>query len=228
MLFHLIDQVRKKIDDRTEPYVFSNEDVLLALNNAQNEFVQRTLCLQDCSQFVEIKKGEPMVELPKNVLRLRFIEISNAPPISPVTTVGIVGISSWQNVYGVPVYAITDLDTNRVRLTPIPNRDFTGIVHAYIYPEPMKFQQVEDREDDNEVFVLEPEVGPQIPEIYVNSLITGAILWLFKTQDADIFDPRQVQAWEADWMNKLRQATADVSRAQRGVVTAKFNRNGVW
>lgn len=298
----LITLVRTHLDDLVEPYLTSDETILEALNRAQQEFVEHTLCLQDSRQFkLNLTAGDEWAYIDPQVMQIRrgimstgtrtyvlaasgneageevaivATSIASHTPTSgtlsitvgdtttqyaytswtgstftlssalvedsnDASLVGPTGSSNailmpttladmeagigqardygftstdWRDATGVPQYIITDMDTEFVRIYPIPQANDQVQLECYIYPDVI---------DDT-------DVEPMIPERWRMYLVAGALSHLYAIQDAELLDPEQQGFWQQRWMLELTKAQSQMNRNQRGPGTVKMSQQGVW
>ena len=216
----LVALTRQTLDDVIEPYLVSEEQILLALDRAQREFVDRTLCLQ-VSQPVALTADDPLSYLDAEVLKVRALTL-NGRPITPVTMremnrgavvydYGLRIQQDWRSTTGTPTHAVTDAQDGALRWYPIPEADGTALMDAYIYP--LRMREGEE---------------PMIPQRWRADLVAGAVMHIYRQRDNEVFDPRGAEAWMVTWQRALAEAYAGTQRDQRQVPLGQFNRNGVW
>ena len=217
----LIQLTRQTLDDSIEPYLVSEEQILVALDRAQREFVDRTLCLQTHSYELAVTAGQPLTWLEAEILQVRSIILHDQPlnirtmrEMGQGYTVMDYGLrvrKDWPSLTGTPQCAVTDAQDGAIRWVPVPEQDGTAYMDAYIYPPLLR-----DGED------------PAIPQRWRSDLVSGAVMHLYRQRDTEVFDPRASESWMMIWQRALAEAYAFTQRNQRGAQAAQFNQNGVW
>jgi hypothetical protein len=217
----LVALTRQTLDDALEPYLVPDDAITTALDRAQREFVERTLCLQVHARPASLVTGASLLWLDEDVLRVRSLTLDNRPLQLCsmremnmgyiVRDYGLRTQASWQDAVGTPEVAITDAQDGALRLVPITTGDITLYLDAYVYPPLMS-----EGED------------PAIPQQWRSDLVSGAMVHLLVTRNANVFDPKGAEVWRQTWHRALAEAYAGIHRGQRGAQTARFNRNGVW
>ena len=217
----LVALTRQTLDDVIEPYLLSEEQIVTALDRAQREFVDRTLCLQTHRYPLQVTANNPLTYLDQEILQVRHISLGNrfVMPVSMremnqgyvVYDYGRRVVEDWREITGTPQKAITDAQDGALRWVPIPIDDATAYMDAYVYPTPMR-----DGED------------PAIPQRWRSDLVAGAVMHLYRQRDTEVFDPKAAESWMMTWQRALAEAYAATQRNQRGAQAAQFNRTGVW
>lgn len=217
----LLTRVREKLNDIVEPFLFSDGKIYDALSRAQRDFVERTLCLQRVFEL-QLLEGISEYPLDEYTMKVRRISDENGYVIQPRTVsemdlgfvtrdYGQMTVMNWRAMTGQPRYAVTDLVDRRLFFVPTPATDVKVSVEAYVYPED-----------------LSETTEPEIPVRWVDELLAGALMNLFRLHDMELYDPREAEAWEKRWEVALFRAVGFVERDQRGSSAGRFNRNGVW
>lgn len=217
----LVTLARQTVDDVIEPFLLSTEQIVTALDRAQREFVDRTLCLQVHRYPIPVTAGNPLTYLDQELLQVRHISLGHAP-VQPVTRremeqgyvtydYGRRTITEWAELSGTPQKAVTDIQDGALRWVPIPIDTATAYLDAYVYPPLMQ-----DGED------------PTIPQRWRSDLVAGAVMHLYRQRDTEVFDPKAAESWMVTWQRALAEAYAATQRNQRGAQIAQFAKNGVW
>lgn len=217
----LVELARQTLDDVIEPYLVSDARIIQALDLAQRDFAERTLCLTVAGAPLTLIAEEPFTYLADDVLRVRAFTVDGRSV--PPTTFRAVCMGGSPTDYGPrvtdatltemgrPRAGITDLQSDAVRWAPTPDQAYEATMDYYAYPPRMA-----DGEE------------PTIPPRWRGELVAGAAARLYKSRDVEVFDPRAAQMYQQQWYTTLAEAYASTQRGQRGAQTAQFNRNGVW
>jgi hypothetical protein len=205
----LVALTRQTLDDALEPYLVPDDAITTALDRAQREFVERTLCLQVHARPASLVTGASLLWLDEDVLRVRSLTLDNRP--LQLCSMREMNMGYIVRDYGLRTQASWQDAVGTLRLVPITTGDITLYLDAYVYPPLMS-----EGED------------PAIPQQWRSDLVSGAMVHLLVTRNANVFDPKGAEVWRQTWHRALAEAYAGIHRGQRGAQTARFNRNGVW
>lgn len=207
----LIDQVKLRLDDKIAPRVFKDADILIALNDAQNEFALRTLCIFEGDESVLIKAQSPWAQLPAGTCWIIAAWLSSGEPLRLVTQhelefgyFELNGVetttrySNWRNVGGEPTFLITDLGPQAVRLVPRPTKGDSLFIERYKLPS-----------------TLTTTVPPEIATPYHSDLIIGALAYLFAVPDVETSDKEAAVLNRTAWEGRLQIAEQLLQTALR-------------
>ena len=207
----LISQARIKIDDLIEPYLVPDSDIVTALSNAQYDFALHTLCVYSATTTLNLLASNAWVTRPTDIIFCRTIVRSNGKQIRPATSAeldygawsDIVGGTAirqpaWRALVGDPRFVVTDLDTNKWRLVPIPIADEAVEVEMYTIPQPITLTH-----------------NPEIPEQYQSDLVIGAAVELYGSQNIEIYNPQVAAKWLEKWQRALDTARMQLDTASR-------------
>jgi hypothetical protein len=217
--------IRARLDDSSEPYLISDTLLAEALDDAQREYAKRTLCLRDASNYsITVTADEPLYDVDPLIMSIRSARLATSlRNVVPTTLAQIserIGTpdyglftSNWQDATGTPEFAITDMETDKIRLVPIPTyTSETMNLIVYLYPTPITALDVE----------------LTIPDRMRPDLVAGALHRLYRIEDAEIYDPKAADRWGRDWAEKLHRAESDLKRDTRGGGVVRMSTRGVW
>lgn len=198
----LIDRVKLRLDDEIAPRVFNDDDILVALSDAQNEFALRTLCIFDGEDSIAVTAGSPWVSFPVGTLWATAAWLDTGEQVSLVTQhelefgyFDLGGVeanmrhSNWRIATGLPQFLVTDLGPTQVRLVPQPIASGTLFLERYRLPDAS--------------LALSPAVEPEIPAQYHSDLVIGALAYLFDVPDQEVYDKEMALLKRATWENRL-------------------------
>jgi len=199
---NLIDRVKLRLDDKIAPRVFGDADILIALNDAQNEFALRTLSIFSGTESVAVTDGSPWAVLPAGTCWVLAAWLDPAAPLRLVTQheleygyFEVNGIeasarhSGWRAATGTPAFLVTDLGPHTVRLVPEPTADDLLYIERYKLPTTMT-----------------TAVDPEIAEQYHPDLVIGALAYLFAVPDQETSDKQEAVLHRNAWENRLQIA----------------------
>lgn len=135
----LITLFRRDTEEATYTYdrnlpdsfsIWSNYQLINYLNQVQNEFATRTYCLKDSNTFeITLIKDDSWIDIDPVILKVERVESLTSNRILPVVTMEEFIMNtfnrSWETKTGVPEYCISDIETDRFRVYPIPEEDNT-------------------------------------------------------------------------------------------------------
>jgi hypothetical protein len=204
----LIDRVKFRLDDKIAPRVFNDTDVLMALNDAQNEFALRTLCIFDGESSVDVTSNSPWAQLPAGTCSVIAAWLEEASPLRLVNQhelefgyFELDGVeantrhSGWRSATGTPEYLVTDLGPQTVRLVPKPTTGDLLYVERYRLPVAMA-----------QAAGATAEVSPEIAEAYHPDLVIGALAYMFAVPDSEVADKQAAADNRTAWENRLQIA----------------------
>lgn len=220
----VVSRVRKMIDDTIEPHLIATELLVDEVDRAQRIFAERTLCLFTSGEYeLSVSAGQAFVDLPPEFMQLRRITTNEHRLVELVTSrhmdegfvqrdYGLQHVSDWQTLEGRPRFAVTDLRTGAIRLSPVPTEPLTLSVSAYLFPETLT-------STDDEL---------QIPERWQMDLAQGVLAELYSSHDFEVHDPHEANRFYSLWERTLREARAQINKQFRGPGVVQFSRTGVW
>ena len=222
----IVELIRRKMEDEVLPYIVADDFVYQAIDEAQNEFVERTHCITDATTFAPtVTEDDPWVAISDRILQIRRATLTtDGGAVQPITLAememnpsrgldyGVQNISAWRTATGTPKYVITDLDDENGRLVPIPVEDDTLTLEVYAYPK-----VIEDDAQD-----------PMIPDRWAAYLVNGALTRLLLVEDHEVYDRDAGRLQAALWENAIARAVGYFERNRRGPGTVQFSTNGVW
>lgn len=209
----LVDLTKLRLDDETVPRNFQDNDILSALNDAQDEFAFRTLCLFDGTSKVSVQAQSPWVTFPDGTIWLTAAWIDTNAPLTLVTQhqlelgyFELNGVeastrySNWRNAEGTPQFLITDLGPSQGRLVARPTAGGDLFLERYRYPAAkMKLTAV----------------NPEIPTHYHTDLVVGALAFLFSIPDEETYDAGMAAEKRNAWETRLQIAEQRLQTAFR-------------
>lgn len=131
--------------------LWSNFQLIQYLNQAQNEFAERTFCFKDDTTFnIEIEADTAKYELDSRILRIERAEVISTKSILDIKSIEEFVMSaggSWEERVGPPRILITDIVTDEVRVYPIPEED----LEIKLTVRRLPLEQLITLEDDIEI-----------------------------------------------------------------------------
>ena len=196
----MVNQVKLKLADEVIPRAFEDDDILAALNDAQDEFAQRTLCLFEGDGTVDGAAGSSFVVLPTGVLWITAAIIGT--PLRIVTrheleygyfdlngTEVSSRFSNWRQAEGAPAFCLPDYGTQKMRLIPKPTVGVTLALEYYRLP--------------TAPIALTPEVLAEIPSPYHSDLVIGALAYLYEIPDRETYNKEMAILKQAVWQRRV-------------------------
>lgn len=142
-------------DNDADDPLWSDTELNSYMDSSQKEFARRTDYFSDASttDIVDIPytAGDIIKALDPRVIKIRYAKIlTNGSKVQPVTyadmdnritnpsdynsPAGFGSVLDWETATGIPRYIVTDIETNAVRLAPIPAADDTLKLTVYRLP----------------------------------------------------------------------------------------------
>lgn len=194
----LIEQVKLRLNDEIEPYAFGDDDILVALNDAQNEFAQSTLCLFESDTTIIGGASNGFITTPVGVLWITAASISTSLrivtqhelefgyfdlPEAETST----RFSNWRQAEGTPLFCLPDYGVQNMRLVPKPLSDVTVELEFYRLP----------------AVAMSAVVNPEIPTPYHSDLVIGALAYLFDIPDQEFYSLEVATLKQVAWQKRI-------------------------
>ena len=220
--------VRTKLGDEVTPYLVDDATIINALDVAQKEFAERTLCLRDTELYtIDIVADQPWYKLPERIYKLRTSWLQGArKEVHPITRneasqggvvkdYGFQGRSDswWRTSTGIPESMITDLREGYIYLAPIPTATDVLELSAYNYPKTL---------DEDMLVQLE------IPDRWRRELVYCALARIYEIEDTELYNQQSANDNLMKWERAMHKAEGVMLKKNRGATMTRFNRNGVW
>lgn len=186
-LGELIARFRSASNDKVEPYLWSDEDVIQWLNDAQEEAAIRARLIHesDSASLCEVKTtaGKAVYQL-----KPQMYEITHASWDEDGTrSYRLLSLTStealdendryWRTRPASIPHSVIQTDRS-VRLVPAPKSDGTLVIEAYRLPKSL---------------MESPDDEPEINQVHHRHLVNWALHKAFSVPDAEIFDPNRAQ-----------------------------------
>ncbi len=220
----IVASIRHYLDDAITPYLVSDTALYEALDDAQHEFAERTLCLPDSTNYtISVVAETKWYDLDERISVIRSGYLTtNATTVEPATAAELPGVTlaedygvspaNWRTATGTPQVMITDLEEGQIRLVPEPTSNDTLELSVYLNPE----------------IITGASVEPTIPDRWRQHLVAGALSRLFMAQDTETYDPKAANTWFTKWEIALDRATGIIERNTRGPGVVRMSSNSVW
>jgi len=216
----MISKFRREMEDTVEPYLWSEDDIVDYLDQAQDEFCEKVDAL---TSIVEITYSatDEYVDLPNYVTRVRYAELVDG------TRVALFNAEEWRedrglsDDYGVSIHqsswqtdtnekvsaVITDLETDKLRLYPIPTADSSLKVHVYRRP-------VELLADAGEFEVKD--------KAQQRCILLKARALAYEKHDAETYNPRMAAEYEQRFEVRTSELASASSRSKRRARSVRY------
>lgn len=175
-----IEAIRIRTDDRSAPYLWSDDEITLNLNQADSEAAERAMLIQDA---VEIVVAAGFADYDLKALRIDRATLESTGDLVVVTSREELDAlwSGWETATGTPQYLI-DSDDGTVTIVPTPTVDDTLTLRIRRLPStPM----VNDYDT------------PEIPERYHYRMLDWALHLAYMKHDAETFDQQAADRYAA-------------------------------
>jgi hypothetical protein len=219
----LIAAVRARIDEQADVSLIPTALILEQASLAQTEFARSTLALYDVSTAT-IAANDRWLALPSNLFVLKTV-IFNGKQLRPIsaseldfgyyslanssslTSENTNRFGAWRETAGTPKFVVNDMHASQVRFVPYPSVSGEVSIEGYIVPPDLFFEESG----------ANPEltVNPQIPEVYHEVLLAGALLRLFMLLDIDVYNQGKAQLYNAQWIQGIQDAQNNLRTSLR-------------
>ena len=203
----IFDLLRLELDDKELPgegdsslSLWSNEELYHYIDEAQREFARETLCLSDATTFnaVAVTNGNAWVDIDERIIELRRVYLGSTGNVVEFMTLNDfergdgwasdygnkrLG-SNWRSSVGVPGIIITDMESGKGRLYPIPVADDT--LELLVYREPL--EEIENSGTDLEIDAK-----------FRRALVNGAAAHAYAKDDVETFNVDALRQHQALW-----------------------------
>ena len=210
----LLAQSRVQLDDNVEPYLWSDDELYLYINESQNEFAYFTRCFPDSTNFtdIDIEASNPLVDVDQKIFHIRRATIRGTRKILKVMTLDdfsenylkhdylYTSVGYWEDVTGEPSVLILDADIDQGRLYPIPTEADVIDFSVYRYP-------LEDIIDENSSFEINPR--------FYYGLIYGVKYLAYSKQDYETFNQDEATKNMVLWNEFLNTSESQIKRKIR-------------
>ena len=183
--YNILDDVSDIVTDWTtideddlaaNQFLWTNEELVGYINEAQIEAARRSLLIQDVTT-ISITNGVAEYALPSTVLKIKqAILSSNGKEIFPRELMDFSGMQNWTTLEGTPIYYIKDWTTGYIRLYRTPDADNTLTLYIYRLPTTTLSWDNSD-------------ASFEIQDQYIIPMLDYAAYKAYNKQDSDTFDP---------------------------------------
>ena len=202
----LLSTIRAHLDDVVSVnYRIADTTILQHASFAQSEFARATLAVYNISPGV-VTGNDPWITLPDTMIVVKSV-ILNGLQLRPITAseldFGYYSFNSientnrfdnWRVATGTPKFVVTDMYENKIRLVPYTTSNSTVSIEGFIVPPALVFDGIN------------PDVDPQIPEMYHELLVVGSLLRLYLFMDPDVEDTTRSQFYMTRWYQGIGEA----------------------
>lgn len=205
----LLTLFRKETDDVVEPYLWSDDEFYVYLNDAQDVHVRLTGGIADRRSSLtklSYKVGDQFKPYDDRILRIKgaWDENNNKVTIQNYDSLegpyleddygqrSNAGLDDGRT--GNVKYLITDVETGDIQLYPIP--DHVGFVRMYIYRRPIE-----------EITSSSTEL--EIPSFHHLNLLNWVKYKAYMKQDVETFDGARAKEFRGEFVDGLKQAEKD-------------------
>jgi hypothetical protein len=204
-LAELISAFRARADDATEPYLWSDDEVILILNEAQVEAATRAKLIRDATTpaVTEIAVTSTDVDSPLHaaILSVEYAKLASQPKPLTRTTVEELdeNYPDWRAMVGQPKFYVED--NSRIRLVPQSPMDDTLSLTVFRLPLTAMATDTDT-----------PEIHPK----YHYRMLDWALRCAYLKQDAETLDKAKAGEYQALFEQSFGVLPdANVQRKQR-------------
>lgn len=207
----LMQRFREEFADQEEPYLISNQALLRYIDDAQKMFCRLTYGIEATQgRTIKLHEGRQWYDLEPDTLDIRHASFQRCGlKIVPADQLGRYGIELTDDRQGHPQALITGLEKNKVFVYPAPGEQHTGEkVQLAVYRLP---ETIECSSDELE-----------IDEHHHLHLLHWVKHLAYTNHDADAFDKRRSDEYEAMFRSYCAQAKAEQNRAYHPAGTVMY------
>lgn len=174
---------RRDADDRAEPFLWPDEDILDWLNEAQREACMRARLLF-CRDTLNVAQGETVVALPPGWFEIRFAALREGGDFRQI----LCQYDAWERDRLRPYWRTENrcpdgfvCRDGELELNALPDRDYALFLEGYGFPPAL-------RADSDE---------PGIEAVHHHKLLHWALFRAYTVPDKEVFDPARAAEHEA-------------------------------
>lgn len=215
---YLLRLFRRETGDMEEPYLWSDEEVLVYMDDAYKMFVRLTGGVADCTSplcTLEVKAGENTAEIDTRILRImRAARASDNELVDVINNTDL--MKSMRYDYGLlrpidiisapgPVrYMVIGRQRGLVQWVQVPTEDDQVLLDVYRLP------LTSVKPDGSNLTFNFPDIGEE-HHYYL-------LKWMFHRgydkRDSDLFDPVKAEKFRADFISYCDMAKAEWERSK--------------
>ena len=125
-LSEIVTAARQRLEDETQPYLFSTSRLEYWANEANIEACRRSRYLVDNTQSVSLVSGTSDYDNPDNVIFIKRGKISSEDmPLFICSYKDMDEIPGWETHTGTPTHLILDMSFDKFKVYPIPDAAYT-------------------------------------------------------------------------------------------------------
>ena len=212
----LLARFRSDVRDTVQPYLWSDEEVLSYIDEAQNEFCRLTGGLADATSFVTrvaVTTGEAFVDISPLILKIRAIFAEDGKPIELKNFEDLEfsdsgGTELFADIPGTVRSAVLGMEPNKLKLINTPEADQT--INLIVYRLPL--EAIEDTSSDLEV----------ASQHHISLLLWARRLAHMKA-DAETYDRGRAQQFEQEFMAYCGLARDEKGRREHKYRAVQFS-----
>ena len=210
-LAELTASFRTQVDDAAEPYLWSDDEIIDLLDEAEDDFCERADAIHDELEL-DYVASEEWLELPEHVTQIRgarqgasVIQVCNRAPWEAMIYYDDYGTrvnsSNWRTATGPTLRAlITDLRHDEVKLYPIPTTDGSLTLEVFRRPEAHLSErgalEITDRKQQR-------------------LILTKAAALAYGKHDAEAYNPQMAQSLEEQYRQGVEELLRSTRRRRR-------------
>lgn len=209
-LAELQAQFRLQVDDSSEPYLWSDDEIIAFIDEAEDDFCERADAIND-QISLNFLANTVWLEIPEYITKLRFamvddqsVRICNHDPAALAGGEDYGSYTTgwnWQPETGTQIRAlVTDMRLGYVRLYPIPTVGGTLILDVYRRPIATLAERTELEVTDRK---------------QQNAILTKACSLAYAKHDAEVYNPQMSQALEVQYLQTCDELARSARRRRR-------------
>jgi hypothetical protein len=217
-LDELVSKFRTEMDDVVQPYLWTDDEIIDFLDEAQTEFAMHTEIFKERGVAITVTAANPYVTLPEGLIRVRRATLAtnrdtplglrNFNEMDTLMSSDDYGrvISNWESETGIPAFLVLDDTQGEGRLAPIPDADDSlELSYSRLPLKPLTATSQTTELTDRR---------------HQRSLLVFARARAYNKHDSDMYDPRMSQGLLQQFMTEIERFRIENTKLTRkpGVV----------
>jgi len=220
----LLEIFRLETEDTVEEYFWSDQEFYWYLDEAQKEFAKQTDYFKDSSTTEiiapTITVDDPWISIDPRIIEIRRaklasrslpLDVINYNELDRMYTTGEYGeqlSGNWDVAKGSPRLLVTDEETNKARLVPIPAEGDT--IKLTVIRAPL----ADIKTENSKLEVTD--------SMHQRSLLMFCKAMAYEKQDADTVDPNAADRYKVRFEQYCKLVKSRQARKQRHIGTVKY------
>lgn len=200
----LMSRIRNQIDDKIEPYLWDDEELLSYLNEAYIDFCKETEIIHDSRTptgyrqlcTINLQADVASYSLNKKILNIKSAVLSNQVLLSKTNIPELDTVwCGWRNSKGMPRFFVLDSVSSKILLIPCPTAVEIGNgLKLYLEVTRLPLTSLSSGGDE-----------PEFPEEYHKCLIPYVLMKAYEKEDVQTRRPDLVKKYELEYLQCIEK-----------------------